>query len=101
MPPPGISRPGPAGRPYGSLVVAFTLAVTFLGLVIVAVDQWRVGLTIVGSAVALASLARIVLPERHTGLLHIRRTGSDVLVMIALGVTIVVLAVLVPDQPGM
>ncbi|CAN5706381.1 hypothetical protein BH24ACT11_BH24ACT11_04660 [soil metagenome] len=100
MPRPGISRPGPAGRPYGSLVVAFTLAVTFLGLVIVAVDQWRVGLTIVGSAVVLASLARIVLPERNTGLLHIRRTGSDVLVMIALGATIVVLAVLVPDQPG-
>ncbi len=95
-----MSQPGPSGRPYGTAVLAVTLLASAAGLVIVALGPWRVGLAIVGAALVLTSLARTALPERHTGLLHVRRVGSDVVVLVALGVAIMVLAVIVPDQPG-
>jgi hypothetical protein len=38
-----------------------------------------------------------LLPERQAGLLRIRRATADVLAMTALGVTMVMLALLVPD----
>ena len=45
------------------------------------------------------SFARTLLPERAAGLLRVRRAPADVVVMTALGVVLVVLSVLVPDQP--
>ena len=94
-----ISRPGPSGRPYGTAVVAGALLASTVGLLVVAIGPWRLGTAVVGSALIFAALARLLLPDRHAGLLRIRRTGSDVLAMTALGVAIVLLAVLVPDQP--
>lgn len=93
------SRPGPSGRPYGTAVVAGALLASVLGLLVVAIGPWRIGSGIVGSAMIVSAMARLLLPERHAGLLRIRRTGSDVLAMTVLGVAIVLLAVLVPDQP--
>ena len=99
---PAGGRTGGAGRrPIGSVVVAVTSVAAAVGLVIVAVGPWRVGLSVVGAAMVLTALARIALPDRHIGLLRIRRTGSDVVVMVTLGVTITLLAWLVPDQPGL
>ena len=40
------------------------------------------------------------LPERQAGMLRVRRKGSDVVMMLLVGVALVVLAVVVPDQPG-
>ncbi|CAN5893906.1 hypothetical protein BH20ACT6_BH20ACT6_02310 [soil metagenome] len=101
MPRPGGARPGPTGRPFGSVVVAGTLLVAAAGLAIVALGPWRVGLTVVGASMVLTSLARLLLPERHTGLLHVRHAGSDVVVLTSLGVAMIVLAQLIPDQPGL
>ena len=88
-----------AGLKPGTVVVAIQIAVTMLGLMIVALGSWRVGVGLIGGVLVAGSFARTLLPERHAGLLRVRRPTADVFVMTTLGVVIVVLAFLVPDQP--
>ena len=68
------------------------------GLAVVAIGEWRSGAVLVGSAVALAALLRLVLPERMAGLLVIRRRWIDVVGLAGLAAAIIVLAFVVP--PG-
>ena len=81
------------------LIVA--LVGTALGLGLVAVGPWRAGLLLVGAVLVLCAVARLLLPERQAGQLRIRRRGTDVLTMAALGTALVVLTLVVPDQPPM
>ena len=84
-------------RPVGTLVLAAALLTTAVGLLVVALGPWRLGVGIAGTALVASSIARTLLPERQAGLLRIRRATADVLAMTALGVTMVMLALLVPD----
>jgi hypothetical protein len=79
--------------PFGAV-----LAVVAVGLVIVASGHFRAGCVVVGAGVSLAAALRAMLPERRAGLLVVRHRFLDVALMTALGVGIVVLAVVVP--PG-
>lgn len=65
-----------------------------VGLGILAMGDWRLGLLIIGAAVALAGLIRLVLPERLAGLLAVRHRWLDVVILGLLGVSIVVVALL-------
>ena len=86
----------------GTVVVAVEIAVTAMALVIVAFGSWRIGLGLIGGVLVAGSFARTVLPERHAGLLRVRRPTIDVATMTALGVVIFTLAFLLPDQrPGL
>ena len=89
-------RPAP-----GTVVVAVEIAVTAAGLLLVALGPWRFGLGMIGAVLVGASVARTLLSERQAGLLRVRRPTADVFVMTTLGIVIVVLAFVVPDQrPG-
>jgi len=83
----------------GTLVFAFEVAVAAAGLAVLALGSWRIGVGMVGGVLLLGSLARTVLPDRHSGLLRVRRAPSDVVVTTALGGVLLVLAFLVPDRP--
>lgn len=65
-----------------------------VGLAVLATGDWRLGLLIIGAAVALAGVIRLVLPERLAGLLAVRRRWLDVVILALLGVAIVVVALL-------
>jgi hypothetical protein len=54
-----------------------------------------------GAGLIVGSLCRLVLPERRAGMLRVRRKYADVGMLALAGVALVVLAVVVPDQPGL
>lgn len=83
----------------GTLVLALQLAVTAAALAVVAFGNWRIGIGMLGGGLICASFARTLLPARSAGLLRVRRAPADVVVMTTLGLVLVVLAVLVPEQP--
>ena len=109
--------PGPdedGGRPYpdpthsiaprkprtvGGVFFLAVLAAAALGLVLVAVGPWRAGLSVIGCGLLGGALARLVIPRDNAGMLGIRRKFFDVITMLALGVALLVLAQVIPNQP--
>ncbi len=91
-------RGGFVGRQWPLLLV---LGSGFAGLVaVVAFDEFRPGCVLLGASVLFAALARAVLPPRRVGLLVVRSRAFDVFVLLVLGVSLVVLAVVVPPAPA-
>jgi Protein of unknown function (DUF3017) len=87
-------RPSVGGLLYSTVAVCVAV-----GLVLAAAGPWRTGVGICGGGLIAAGLGRAVIPDRMAGLLRIRRPWVDVVTMLALGIGLVVLAVIVPDQP--
>jgi hypothetical protein len=94
-----------AGRPprrgvSGVLVRQWPLLLVLVGaataLVVVAVDGFRLGCSLLGASVLFAAVARAVLPERRVGLLVVRGRPFDVLVLAGMGAALVVLSAVVP-----
>lgn len=86
--------------PLGTGVVAGAALTVALGLGLVAVGRWREGLGLAGAALGVAGLLRLTLSRRQTGPLRVRKSRlTDAAVMLAMGITLVVLAVVVPDRP--
>jgi hypothetical protein len=98
MPPDGP----PFRRPQtlGGVVYLAVVAMGLVGLGITVVGPWRTGLSWIGAGLLVAAVARLVLSERGAGMLRVRRKWSDVLMLTVAGVGLIVLAVIVPDQPG-
>ncbi len=92
-----MSRDRPAA--IGTVVYAVVAAAVGIGLLLVALGSWRAGIRLCGAALGVAGTARLVVPERMTGLLRVRRRTSDALLMLGMGVALFVLAVIVPE-PG-
>jgi hypothetical protein len=92
--PPPI-RGGFVGRQWPLLIV---LGGSAVGLLAVALDQFRVGCVVLGAATLFGGVARLVLPARRVGLLVVRSRPVDVVTLLVLGTAVVVLAVVVP--PG-
>jgi len=86
-------------RTLGGAVYLAVLATTVLGVVIVAVDEWRTGLTVIGAASVGGGLARLLLPNDHAGMRGVRRKLIYGLTMLVLGGALMVLAVVFPDGP--
>lgn len=93
------TRPGRHRLLPGTLVFVLEVTGGVLGLVILALGPWRLGIGMLGGVLLLGSLARTLLPERHSGLLRVRRATSDVLVTTAMGTVLLVLVYLIPDRP--
>ena len=94
---PPLHRPKTLGGVLYFLVVAATL----VGLLIVALSSWRRGVTIVGAALLLSALARASLGEYDAGMLRVRRhKWVDVAMLGAIGTSMIVLASVIPNQPG-
>lgn len=87
-------------RSVGTGVVLGVLATVAIAFVLVAAGEWRQGLGLAGMALGFAGVLRLTLSSRMAGALRVRRSRvSDAGVMLALGIMLVVLAVVVPDQP--
>lgn len=89
-------RGGWLGRQWPLLLVLGGCLSSFLT---VALDQFRAGCLMFGCSVLFAALARAVLPARRVGLLVVRSRPFDLLVLLIMGGSLVVLAVIVP-RPG-
>lgn len=98
-PPPDL---GPDRRPQtlGGAVYLLVLVAALVGVAISVTGAWRVGVGWVGGSVIVAGLVRLVLPERKAGMLRVRRRASDVVMLLGAGAALVVLAIVVPNQPG-
>jgi len=80
-------------RQWPLLVVLFLFAV---GLALIAASHWRRGAMIIGGAVGLAGLMRLVLPGRVVGLLAVRGRLWDAALTGLAGLAIIVLSLVVP-----
>jgi len=86
-------RGGWVGRQWPLLLV---LGGSLTSFVVVALDHFRTGCLGFGISVLFAALARAVMPPRRVGLLVVRSRAFDLLVLLSMGVSLVVLAIVVP-----
>ena len=87
-------------RSRGSQLYLLLLLFVAVGLVLVAAGPWRVGIVVVGAAFIVGATARSVVPTSHTGMLRVRGKLFDVFWMTTLGIALIVLAFVIPSQPG-
>jgi hypothetical protein len=82
------------------LPVHFALAVVLViaaaGFLRVVQEHWRQGTALVGGALLVAAVARVLLPDDRAGLLAVRSQAVDVLSYAAFGVFMVLLAFTIP-----
>jgi len=67
---------------------------------LVALDEWRTGIRLMGGSLIFAALVRLVLRTRDAGMLAVRHKVLDAAVLTALGGALIFLAGSIPDQPG-
>jgi hypothetical protein len=85
----------------GGAVYLVVVAVSAVGLLVVALGPWRRGVAMIGAALLVAAVARVVLPSRDAGMLRVRRSRwVDVLMLAGVGTTLLVLASVIPNQPA-
>jgi hypothetical protein len=87
-------RRWPVHLPFG-----LVLAVVAIGMVLVALQHWRRGTSVIGGALLLAAALRVVVPQAHAGLIALRSRSVDVLCYSGLGLAIVVVAVTITGGP--
>lgn len=88
-----------APRSRGSQIYLALLTGVAVGLVLVLVGPWRAGVLVIGLSFVLGALARAVVPQDHLGMLRVRGRTFDITWMATLGVSLSVLALVVPPQP--
>lgn len=86
-----------AQQVLGQWPLAIVLAGVTTGLVIVATSHWRLGSTVIGAAITLGGLLRL-LPQQRVGLLAVRNKVLDSTVLLGVGIGIIALAFLIPPS---
>lgn len=85
----------------GGTVYLVVVAVGATGLLVVALGPWRRGVVLIGAGLLLGAVTRTLLPQRDAGMLRVRRSRwVDVLMLLGVGIGLIVLAVVIPDQPA-
>lgn len=87
-------------RSRGSQIYLLLLVGVAVGLGLVAIGAWRLGVLVVGASFVAGAGARVVVPQRHVGMLRVRGKGFDVFWTATLGVSLVVLSIVVPPGPA-
>ncbi len=91
------------GRRYpstiGGMFYLGVLALTLVGIGIVATGEWRAGIRWVAGGLLVASVVRLVLPAREAGMLAVRHRAVDCLMLGVVGVVLLFLASTIPNQP--
>jgi hypothetical protein len=87
-----------APRSRGSQLYLLQLLIVLVGLVLVVAGPWRPGIVAIGMAFVIGALARSVVPVDHTGMLRVRGKVFDMIWMSILGVALIVLALIIPNQ---
>lgn len=82
----------------GQWPLASVLLGVFVGLIIaVPIGHWRIGATLIGAAVTMGGLLRL-LPQQRVGLLAVRNRLIDTTLLLGSGLGILVLAWLIPPS---
>ena len=84
-------------RSHGSRIYLLHLLAVAAGLVLIGTGPWRAGVVLIGASFIAAAAARTVIPLDHTGMLRVRGKLFDVTWMGFLGISLVVLALIVPS----
>ena len=84
---------------WGGVVYLGLAVAVIAGLVIIATGPWRNGLSLIGGSLIVAAVGRVVLPAHEAGMLGVRSRWFDVVSLIGVGVVLLVLAAVIPDQP--
>lgn len=87
-------------RSRGSQIYLLLLFGVFAGLMLVVAGPWRAGLTVVGGTFIVGAVARVVVPANHVGMLRVRGKAFDIFWTAMLGVSLCLLALLVPPGPS-
>lgn len=97
-----ILEDSPDRRPqtFGGVVYLAIVGMTLTGLAVTLAGAWRTGVVWMGAGLVVGAVCRLVLPERRAGMLRVRRKTADVCMLALAGVALIVLAVVVPSQPG-
>ena len=82
----------------GAFYIGVLLTAT-LGIALVALDDWRVGVRVVAVALGSAGLLRLLLPQRDAGMLAVRHRSFDVSLLVGVAGVLWFLAGDIPDQP--
>ena len=86
-------------RSRGSQIYLLLLLGVAVGLGLVVAGPWRAGIMLIGVSFVAGALARAVVPPSHTGMLRVRGKTFDITWMTVLGVSLALLALVVPPQP--
>ncbi len=84
----------------GGAFYLLVLGVVGVAMVVVALDEWRSGVRLMGGALIFAAAVRLVLRRRDAGMLAVRHKVLDAAILLVLGGSLIVLAGSIPDQPG-
>lgn len=87
-------------RSRGSQFYLLLLVGVAVGLLLVVSGPWRAGLMVVGITFVLGALARVVVSAEHVGMLRVRGKAFDVFWTSTLGISLCLLALLVPPGPS-
>ena len=98
--PPPDEPPRRYPQTFGGVVYLGVVSMAAVGIAIIVVGPWRTGVAWIGAALLVAALARSILSERGAGMLRVRRRWSDVMTLLIAGAALILLAVIVPDQPA-
>jgi len=83
------------------MVYLIVVGLSVVGLLVVAFGPWRRGVDVIGLALLVGALARALLRDRDAGMLRVRRNRwVDVVMLGGVGTTLLVLASVIPSQPG-
>gem|GEM_PF-1391966 len=93
----GRAAPGDAPAPARQWPILVVLAVVALGLLLTALDAFRIGTLLIGVALVAGAVLRWVLPD--VGMLAVRSRFTDIVTYGGLGVVIVLLAMMVQPHP--
>lgn len=93
------SPASPAGRSLRQWPLLIIVVGVLVGLstAYVGDGSWRVGGLVIGAALAVGAVFRVVLPSREAGLLEVRSKGFDVTVLALAAAAIITLAIVVPN----
>lgn len=91
-------RPRPST--VGGKLYLVVIAIGAVGLTLVAAGPWRAGVITLGLGLLLAASARGVLSDYDSGMLRVRSRLFDVVALTAVGGALILLAIVIPNQPA-
>jgi Protein of unknown function (DUF3017) len=82
---------------HAAITVVWLIALA--GFVRVLAEHWREGTGLIGGALLVAAVSRVVLPDDRAGLLAVRSQAIDVLCYLGFGMLMLFLAATIPRTP--
>jgi len=76
------------------------LVVSCVAIVIAARSDWRLGVQILGGALGVGALLRLMLAPKDAGMLAVRNRFLDAALLGGLGIALLVLAASIPNMPS-